>query len=311
MHGDLSAANILVFPGDSAEYTDGYRPPSPRARQLKCGENNEDSSICSQVCPSAYQYTHVKKKDACSIPSQQDEDGDEAHIVLIDLAAAVDVSHPSSQDRLSKGIERISKFFSEKGSRTLPQKIAMEYVTKDDDPTGTAEQHQENNGEDFALQLYSPDVLRFSDTWSHELICNSRTNQALSDQDVPINKKCGDRNDALDEKEERLKEANSKLRAVVEEIDDFKDQHRVTIKLLGRLQSLSLQIWAEKECRNLIRASYSGVYVASSIIQKESAFIHCMHGSGLPFQRLKDWKASKGSGAWTELYTQILVSLKR
>lgn len=101
--------------------------------RLVHGDLSEENIL---VCPS--QMVENKDDGAPSAP----EGSDEIQAVLIDLAQAVDVAHPSSNDMLSKDIEKIRKFFNKKGIKTLCHKMAMEFVTA---PDPAAEQEQEDD----------------------------------------------------------------------------------------------------------------------------------------------------------------------
>lgn len=104
--------------------------------RLVHGDLSEENIL---VCPS--QMVENKDDGAPSAP----EGSDEMQAVLIDLAQAVDVAHPSSNEMLSKDIEKIRKFFNKKGIKTLCHKMAMEFVTAPDPAAEAAEQEQEDD----------------------------------------------------------------------------------------------------------------------------------------------------------------------
>ena len=85
----------------------------------------------------------VENKDgAPSAPNSSDE----IQVVIIDLAQAVDVAHPSSNDMLSKDIEKIRQLFNKKGIKTLCHKMATEFVTAPD-PAAEAAEHEQQDDE--------------------------------------------------------------------------------------------------------------------------------------------------------------------
>jgi hypothetical protein len=69
---------------------------------------------------------------------------------------------------------------------------------------------------------------------------------------------------------------------------------------------------AEREYRNLIRASRAHVPVASPLLQKENfVFMRFMGEGGWPAPQLKEVELRKGSKAWCLLYSQIMVAVRR
>ena len=73
-----------------------------------------------------------------------------------------------------------------------------------------------------------------------------------------------------------------------------------------------LEIWAEKEYRNLLRANRSGVPVPTPLIQKENVvFMRFLGEDGWASPQLKDLNIRKGSDKWTTLYSQIMVAVRR
>jgi hypothetical protein len=73
-----------------------------------------------------------------------------------------------------------------------------------------------------------------------------------------------------------------------------------------------LDLQAEKEYGNLIRASRALVPVASPLLQKENlVFMRFMGEHGWPAPQLKELELRKGSDTWSLLYSQIMVALRR
>jgi len=73
-----------------------------------------------------------------------------------------------------------------------------------------------------------------------------------------------------------------------------------------------LEMWAEKEYRNLLRANRSGVPVPTPLIQKENVvFMRFLGEDGWAVPQLKDLNIRKGSDKWTTLYSQIMVAVRR
>ena len=73
-----------------------------------------------------------------------------------------------------------------------------------------------------------------------------------------------------------------------------------------------LELWAEKEYRNLLRANQSGVPVPTPLIHKENVvFMRFLGEDGISVPQLKDLKILKGSAKWIVLYSQIMVAIRR
>jgi serine/threonine-protein kinase RIO1 len=71
-----------------------------------------------------------------------------------------------------------------------------------------------------------------------------------------------------------------------------------------------LEIWAEKEYRNLLRAHRAGVPVPKPIQQKENVlFMRFLGQDGWPSPQLREIKMKKGSRKWTALYEQIMTAI--
>jgi serine/threonine-protein kinase RIO1 len=73
-----------------------------------------------------------------------------------------------------------------------------------------------------------------------------------------------------------------------------------------------LELWAEKEYRNVIRANRACVPVASPLMHKENiVFMRFMGKDGWPSPQLKELEVRTGSKTWTLLYSQIMVAVRR
>ena len=73
-----------------------------------------------------------------------------------------------------------------------------------------------------------------------------------------------------------------------------------------------VELWTEKEYRNLLRASRAGVAVPTPIMQKENVlFMRFLGESGWPAAQLREVELNKGSKKWTALYIQCLVAIRR
>jgi serine/threonine-protein kinase RIO1 len=71
-------------------------------------------------------------------------------------------------------------------------------------------------------------------------------------------------------------------------------------------------LWAEKEYRNLIRASRGGVPVPFPLRQKENVlFMRFLGDNGWPSPQLKEVEMKKGSDRWTVLYLQTIAAIRR
>ena len=72
-----------------------------------------------------------------------------------------------------------------------------------------------------------------------------------------------------------------------------------------------LEIWCEKEFRNLVRANRSGVPVATPLHYKENIlFMRFLGENGWPSPQLREIDLRKGSSRWTTFYTQVMQSMK-
>jgi len=73
-----------------------------------------------------------------------------------------------------------------------------------------------------------------------------------------------------------------------------------------------VELWTEKEYRNLLRASRAGVAVPTPIMQKENVlFMRFLGDAGWPAAQLREVEINKGSKKWTALYVQCLVAIRR
>lgn len=76
----------------------------------------------------------------------------------------------------------------------------------------------------------------------------------------------------------------------------------------GRVQ---LEIWAEKEYRNLVRAYRAGIPVPKPLYQKENVlFMRFLGQDGWPSPQLREVKIKKGSKKWTALYEQCMSAIQ-
>mmetsp|Transcript_23600 Transcript_23600/g.53578 ORF Transcript_23600/g.53578 Transcript_23600/m.53578 type:complete len:740 (+) Transcript_23600:248-2467(+) len=71
-------------------------------------------------------------------------------------------------------------------------------------------------------------------------------------------------------------------------------------------------LWAEKEHRNLIRASRAGCRVPQPLHHKENVlFMRFLGDNGWPSPQLREIEIKLGSKKWTVFYCQILVQMRR
>jgi serine/threonine-protein kinase RIO1 len=91
---------------------------------------------------------------------------------------------------------------------------------------------------------------------------------------------------------------------------DGDPRHRSSFRDSGSRQRL--EIWAEKEFRNLIRAHRSGVPVPRPLLCKENVlFMRFLGFEGWPAPQLREISLKRGSSRWTTLYEQVIEALKR
>jgi hypothetical protein len=72
-----------------------------------------------------------------------------------------------------------------------------------------------------------------------------------------------------------------------------------------------LEIWADKEFRNLIKANSAGVAVPFPIWTKENVVFMRFLGDAWPCPQLRDLDLAKGSKHWTKLYEKVIDSIRR
>lgn len=73
-----------------------------------------------------------------------------------------------------------------------------------------------------------------------------------------------------------------------------------------------VELWAEKEYRNLIRANRAGVPVPTPLLQEENVlFMRFLGEEGWPSPQLREVNVKKGSKKWTALYGQVMVAVRR
>jgi hypothetical protein len=86
--------------------------------------------------------------------------------------------------------------------------------------------------------------------------------------------------------------------------DSFRDDESFTPE--------QLELLAEKEYGNLIRAHHARVPVASPLLQQENlVFMRFMGEDGWPAPQLKDMELRVGSKTWSTLYFQVMVAVRR
>jgi len=73
-----------------------------------------------------------------------------------------------------------------------------------------------------------------------------------------------------------------------------------------------VEVWTEKEYRNLLRASRAGVPVPTPLMQKENVlFMRFLGEGGWPSPQLREVELRKSSKKWTALYTQTLLAVRK
>jgi len=73
-----------------------------------------------------------------------------------------------------------------------------------------------------------------------------------------------------------------------------------------------IELWTEKEYRNLIRASRGGVAVPTPLLQTGNVlFMRFLGDNGWPAPQLRELEIKKGSRKWTTLYCQTCVAIRR
>jgi serine/threonine-protein kinase RIO1 len=89
------------------------------------------------------------------------EDGKAIQAVFIDFGQAVDVHHPSAKELLVLDLSQIRRFFSEKGTKTLGSKMALEFVTKPEPYEGEQPkaEHPEAESTNPAEEVQQPGLM--------------------------------------------------------------------------------------------------------------------------------------------------------
>lgn len=83
-------------------------------------------------------------------------------------------------------------------------------------------------------------------------------------------------------------------------------------KFMTNNQREQVQLWTEKEYRNLLRAHRGGVKVPMVLKQKENVlFMRFLGESGWPSPQLREVEIKKGSEKWTVLYCQTIAAIRR
>mmetsp|Transcript_7814 Transcript_7814/g.10926 ORF Transcript_7814/g.10926 Transcript_7814/m.10926 type:complete len:436 (-) Transcript_7814:103-1410(-) len=73
-----------------------------------------------------------------------------------------------------------------------------------------------------------------------------------------------------------------------------------------------VELWAEKEYRNLLRANKAGVPVPTPLLQRENVlFMRFLGEDGWPSPQLREIDIKKGSKKWITLYGQIMIAVRR
>lgn len=73
-----------------------------------------------------------------------------------------------------------------------------------------------------------------------------------------------------------------------------------------------LELWAEKEYRNIMRANRAGVPVATPLFQKENVlFMRFLGTDGWPAPQLRELDLRKGSKRWVTLYLQVMEAIRK
>jgi hypothetical protein len=91
---------------------------------------------------------------------------------------------------------------------------------------------------------------------------------------------------------------------------DGDPRYRSSFRDAGSRQQL--EIWAEKEFRNLIRAYRAGVPVPRPLLCKENVlFMRFLGFEGWPAPQLRELSLKRGSSRWTTLYEQVIEALRR
>lgn len=93
-------------------------------------------------------------------------------------------------------------------------------------------------------------------------------------------------------------------------VDDDPRYHGSKFRNIDKRQQV--EVWAEKEYRNLLRASRAGVAVPTPIMQKENVlFMRFLGDGGWPAAQLRELDIKKQSKKWIVLYIQTLAAIRR
>jgi len=73
-----------------------------------------------------------------------------------------------------------------------------------------------------------------------------------------------------------------------------------------------VELWTEKEYRNLVRAQRAGIAVPTPLMQKDNVlFMRFLGDGGWPAAQLRELELKKGSKKWTILYVQTIVAIRK
>lgn len=93
-------------------------------------------------------------------------------------------------------------------------------------------------------------------------------------------------------------------------IDGDSRYHKTNFKNIDPRKQVEL--WAEKEFRNLMRANKAGVPVPTPLLQRENVlFMRFLGEEGWPSPQLREVEIKKGSSKWTAIYLQTMVAVRR
>mmetsp|Transcript_19741 Transcript_19741/g.44823 ORF Transcript_19741/g.44823 Transcript_19741/m.44823 type:complete len:402 (+) Transcript_19741:54-1259(+) len=90
------------------------------------------------------------------------------------------------------------------------------------------------------------------------------------------------------------------------------DSRYRNIQFTKKSKQDQLELWTEKEYRNLRRAHAAGVCCPTVIVFKKNIlFMKFLGIQGVPWPRLKDISLPQGSKKWTHYYAQTMVAARR
>lgn len=73
-----------------------------------------------------------------------------------------------------------------------------------------------------------------------------------------------------------------------------------------------VELWTEKEYRNLVRAQRAGIAVPTPLMQKENVlFMRFLGDGGWPASQLRELELKQRSKKWTILYVQTIVAIRK